>query len=83
MDDEKKLVSAESEKDNNGWGSIFLLSLFLLLEAAAFVSVTVWQEKSLKTFTRHIETGSRLLSELEEVCAQHGNSSDHSEYEVS
>ena len=82
MDDEKKLVSSESENDENRWGSTFLLSLFLLLEAAAFASVTIWQERSLKTYTQHIETGSRLLAELEEVYMQHEISNDHSEYKV-
>ncbi|XP_070196894.1 uncharacterized protein [Littorina saxatilis] len=64
----------ESEPKNHGWCSIVLLFMFLLLEAAAFASVSIWQENSLTNFARRIVTGNRLLDELEETCASHSDS---------
>ena len=68
-DEKKRLVDDESGR-NTTWSNLFLLCLFLLCEVAAFVSVTLWQENSLQTFTLKIENGNRLLNELEDECAR-------------
>jgi hypothetical protein len=73
--DKKALCAEDSikplKKDGSGdggWVSMLLLTLLLLVEAAALVTLSVWQEGGLAAAEQRLDIGERLLAELEKEC---------------
>ena len=63
-DEDRKCILEEEHKKSNDWTSVILLTLLLLFEAAAFVSVTYWRESSLDHLENKVDNSKILLDHL-------------------
>ncbi|PVD34901.1 hypothetical protein C0Q70_06182 [Pomacea canaliculata] len=69
MEEKKKPKTRKfAETNSSSWSNVFWLSAFLLLEAAALISVVTWQQHALDELTTHIDTETRVSRELDRAC---------------